>query len=47
MVRKEEMAIFESNYISETEEFTPIKIGVHAWYINPYMPESIELIPID
>ena len=46
MVRKGKMAVFESSYISETEEVTPTKICIHAWYINIYMPEFFELIPI-
>ena len=39
MVKKGKLAIFEStcSNISETEEGTPIKIGVHELDINPYM----------
>ena len=37
MVRKGNLAVFESNSISETGEVMPTKIGVHACYINPYM----------
>ena len=37
---------FESSDISETEEDTPTKIGVHACYINAYLHEFFELIPI-
>ena len=37
MVKKGKLAIFESSNISETEEGTPTKIGVHACDINPYM----------
>ena len=31
MVRKGNLAVFESSNISETKEATPIKIGVHAF----------------
>ena len=34
MVRKGNLAVFESNIISETGEATPTKIGVHAFDIN-------------
>ena len=37
MVRKENLAVFESSNISKTEEDTPIKIGVHACDTNPYL----------
>ena len=47
MVRKGNLAVFESSCISETKIATPIKIGVHACYINSYMHESFEPIPID
>ena len=47
MGRKGKLAVFESSGISETEEVTLTKIGVHACYINPYMHEFFELIPID
>ena len=47
MVGKGNLAVFESNGISETEEDTPTKIGVHACYINVYMHEFFEPIPID
>ena len=47
MVRKENLAVFESCGISETEKVTPTKIGVHACYINTYMHEIFEPIPID
>ena len=35
MVGKGKLAVFESSNISETEEGTPTKIGVHACDINP------------
>ena len=41
------LAIFGGSNISETEEVTPSKIGVHAWYINLYMHDVFEPIPID
>ena len=47
MGRKEKMAVFESNGISETEEVTPTKIGVHVCYINIYKHDFFESIPID
>ena len=47
MVRKGNLAIFESISISETEEVTPTKIGVHVCYINLYLHEFFEPIPIN
>ena len=47
MVRKENLAILESYSISETEKLTPTKIGVNAYYINTYLHEFFEPIPID
>ena len=47
MVRKGNLAVFESSNISKTKEGTPTKIGVHAWYINTYLHEFFESIPID
>ena len=47
MVRKGNLAVFEGSSISETEEVTPTKIGVHALLINPYLHEFFELIPFD
>ena len=47
MVRMGNLAVFESSGISETGEVTPIKIGVHACYINIYLHEFFEPIPID
>ena len=47
MVRKGNLAVFESSGISETGEVTPTKIGVHACDINPYMHEFFEPIPRD
>ena len=46
MVGKGNLAVFESSNISETGEFTPTKIGVHACDINPYLYKFFELIPI-
>ena len=34
MVRKGKLTIFEGSSISETEEATPTKIGVHTFDIN-------------
>ena len=47
MVRKGNLAVFESSNISETKEATPIKIGVHAFDINPYLHNFFEPILID
>ena len=47
MVRKGNLAVFESTNISETEEVTPTKIGVHALHINPYLHEFFKPIPLD
>ena len=47
MGRKGKMAVFESSSIFETEEVTPTKIGVHVCYINTYLHDFFELIPID
>ena len=47
MVGKGNLAVFESSGISESEEVTPIKFGVHACCINAYLYEFFEPIPID
>ena len=47
MVRKGNLAIFESSNISETGEATSTKFGVHALDINPYLHEFFEPILID
>ena len=47
MVRKGNLAVFESSSISETKETTPTKIDVHVLDINPYMREFFEPILID
>ena len=47
MGRKGNLAVFESSNISETEKDTPTKIGVHACYINTYLHDFFESIPID
>ena len=47
MVRKGNLAIFESSNISENREAMPTKIGVHALDINPHLHEFFEPIPID
>ena len=45
---KREIWLFlKGSHISETEETTPIKIGVHELDINPYLHEFFELIPIN
>ena len=47
MVRKGNLAVFESSNISETGDTTPTKIGVHAFDINPYLHEIFEPILFD
>ena len=47
MVGKGNLAVFESNSISETKIATPTKIGVHALHIHSYLHEFFEPIPID
>ena len=47
MVGKGNLTIFESSDISETRKTMPTKIGVHAFYINPYLHEFFEPILID
>ena len=47
MGQKGKLTVFESSGISKTREVTPIKIGVHACYINSYLHEFFEPIPID
>ena len=47
MVQKGNLAVFESSNISETEEVTPTKIGVHACDIHSYLHEFFGPIPID
>ena len=47
MVRKGNLAVFESYGISETKEVTPTKIGVDTLGINPYLHEFFEQIPSD
>ena len=47
MVRKGNLAVFEGSDNSETEKTTPTKIGVHVFYINAYLHEFFEPIPID
>ena len=44
MGQRGNLAVFESTNISETEEVTPTKIGVHVCYINLYMHDFFELI---
>ena len=47
MVGKGNLTVFESSGISETGETMPTKLGVHACYINAYLHEFSEPIPID
>ena len=47
MVRKGNLAIFESSNISETREVMPTKIGVHTFDMSLYLHEFFEPIPIN
>ena len=47
MVGKGNLAVFEGNSISETEEETPTKIDVLAFDINPYLHKCFHPIPIN
>ena len=47
MVGKGNFAVFESSNIVETRQAIPTKVGVHACYINPYLHEFLESIPIN
>ena len=47
MVRKGNLAVFESSGISETEDATPTRLGVHACDINAYLHEFFDPISID
>ena len=44
MVGKENLTVFESSNIYKTGMVTPIKIGVHAQYIDLYLPDFFEPI---
>ena len=44
MVGKGNLAVFECSGISETEDATPTKIGVHACYINAFLHKIFEPI---
>ena len=45
--KREIWPFLKGSHISETEEATPTKTGVHALDINPYLHEFFEPIPID
>ena len=47
MGRKGNLAVFEGTNISETGEVMSTKIGVLVCYINTYLHEFFEPIPID
>ena len=47
MVRKGNLALFESSNISETGRAIPTKIDVHACDINRYLQEFFESILIN
>ena len=47
MVKRGNLAVFEGSNISETRRVTPTKIGIFACYINLYLHEYFEPIPID
>ena len=44
MVGKRNSTVFESSNISETRMATPIKIGLHAQYIDLYLHDFFEPI---
>ena len=44
MVGKGNLTVFESSNISKTGMATPIKIGVHAQYIDLYLHDFFEPI---
>ena len=47
MVGKGNLTVFESSNIYKTGMATPIKIGVHAQYIDLYLQKFFEPIPND
>ena len=47
MVRRGNLAVFDGSSISKTGKVMPTKIGVHACYINSYLHEFFEPIPIN
>ena len=47
MVRKGNLAVFESSNISEIRMATPTKIGVYAFDIKLHLHDFFEPIPID
>ena len=47
MGRKGNLAVFEGSNISETEEVTPTKTGVHVCHMCLYLYEFFELILIE
>ena len=47
MGRRGNVAVFESSNISKTGVVTPIKIGVHVCYINTYLHDFFDPVPID
>ena len=47
MGQKGNLAVFEGSGICEPREVTPTKIGVHVGYINAYLHEFFEPIPIN
>ena len=47
MVEKGILAVFESSNIFDTGEVMPTKIGVHVCYLNMYLYEFFEPIPMN
>ena len=47
MGQKGNLAVFEGSNISETEEVTPTKTGMHVYHMCLYLHEFFEPIPID
>ena len=47
MLWKGNLTVFKGSNISKTGVDTPTKIDVNACYINPYLHDFFEPIPID
>ena len=47
MGQRGNLAVSESSNISKTGKVTPSKIGVYVCYINTYLHDFFEPIPID
>ena len=47
MPQKGNLVVLEGSNISKSGETTPTKIGVHVCYINTYLHDFFEPVPID